>query len=145
MISSLRRPWQLCALIVVTGLAGACGGSSDDNDADVDVDALIESLKSVKPGEIMIQGQRTEKFSGPYRLRKGGYLLRFQREGVGGSLTVSLESVRGSMRKPSQLLLDDSDEKAGQRSVNVSGTFYVHVQSSADGYVLRFTPKRPGR
>lgn len=143
MIASRRRLLLLIALAVVAGLAGACGGSSDDSDASAD--AIIESFESLKPGEILIQGQRTERFSGPYRLRKGGYVLHFQRQGADGSLTVSLESVRGSMRKPSQLLLDDSDEQAGRRTVNVSGTFYVHVRSSADGYVLRFTPKRPGR
>jgi hypothetical protein len=143
MITPLRRPVQLAAVVVVAGLVGACGGSGDNDDAEVA--AVIESLKSLKPGEILIQGRRAEKFSGPYRLRKGGYLFRFRRIGGDGSLTVLLESVRGSKRQPFQLLLDDSDQKAGQRTVTVSGKLYVHVKSSAKGYVLRFTPKRPRR
>lgn len=143
MMTPRRRPVQLAAVAVTAGLVVACGGSGDD--AGAEAEAVIQSLKSLKPGEILIQGRRAEKFSGPYRFRKGGYLLHFRRMGADGSLTVSLESARASERQSFQLLLDDSDQEAGQRTVTVSGKLYVHVKSSADGYVLRFTPQRPGR
>ena len=128
----------LAALAVVTG---GCGGSEANEDAEAQ--AVISKLKALKPGEILIQGQRTEKFSGPYTLRKGGYLLRFERMGDDGRVTVSVESKKGSQQQPYQLVLDDFDRPAAQKKVTVSGKVYVHVQSSAEGYLVRLTPQRP--
>ena len=90
------RPGSISILAVVSfaGLVGGCGGSSDK--AGPDVQDVLQNIKALKPGEILIQGQRREKFSGPYTLRRGGYVLRFQREGEDGNLTVALESQRGS-------------------------------------------------
>jgi hypothetical protein len=90
-------------------------------------------------------GQRKEKFSGPYTLRDGGYVLRFQRLGDEGRVTVSLESRKGSRQQPYELVLSDFDRQAARRNVTLTGRVYVHVQSSADGYLVRLTPRRPGR
>jgi hypothetical protein len=137
----MRNAGAVLAFAVLAVVASGCGGSEGNEDAEAE--AVISRLKSLKPGEILIQGQRKEKFSGPYTLRKGGYVLRFQRMGDEGRVTVSLESKRGSRQQPYELVLDDFDRQAAQRSVTVTGKVYVHVQSSADGYLLRFTPKRP--
>lgn len=139
------RPGSISILAVasVACLVGGCGGSNED--AGAEANEIVKNIKALKPGEILIQGQRREKFSGPYILRGGGYVLRFQREGEDGNLTVALESQRGSKQPPYQLLLDDSDQKAGRREVTLSGKLYVHITSTADGYVLRLTPKVRGR
>jgi hypothetical protein len=133
------------AALVALGLASilaGCGGGSGDSDAEAQ--DVIQSFKSLKPGEILIQGRRAEKFSGPYELRKGGYLVRFQRLGEDGAVTVSLESQRGSEARPYQVVLDDVDAATAQGKATATGKFYVHIKSSADGYVLRFTPRRGG-
>jgi hypothetical protein len=142
MIAPRRGPIIL-AVVSLAGFFGGCGGSNED--AGPEVEDVIKNFKSLKPGEILIQGQRKDKFAGPYTLRRGGYVLRFQREGESGNLTVALESQRGSKQPPYQLLLADSDQKAGRREVTLSGKLYVHVTSTADGYLLRFTPKVRGR
>jgi len=139
-------PYRVPIILAVASLAGflvGCGGSNED--AGPEADEIVKNLKALKPGEILIQGQRREKFSGPYTLRRGGYVLHFQREGKSGNLTVALESQRGSKQLPYQVLLADSDQKAGRREFTLSGKLYVHITSTADGYELRFTPKVPGR
>jgi hypothetical protein len=143
MITPRRWPISILAFISLAGLVGGCGGSKEDSGAEVD--EIVKNLKSLKPGQILIQGKRKEKFSGPYTLRRGGYVLQFERVGESGSLTVALESQRGSKQPPYKILLADSSQTAGRRDVTLSGRFYVHVVSTADGYVLRFTPKRGGR
>jgi hypothetical protein len=130
---------QALGLALLCALAAGCGGSNDDVSSEAN--EVIRNLKSLKPGEILIQGQRREKFSGPYTFMPGGYVFRFRRLGDSGRLTVSLESQRGSKGQGYKLLLD-TDRAAGRRSVPVTGKRYVHILSSADGYVLRFTPKR---
>lgn len=142
MIAARRWPASILAIVSLAGFAGGCGGSSDDPGAEAQ--DVLQNLKSLKPGEIMIQGQRREKFSGPYALRPGGYVMGFERVGERGNLTVLLESTRGSKQPPYQLLLADSGQKTGRREVTLSGKVYVHVKSTADGYVLRFTPKAGG-
>ena len=129
------------ALALLCAVSG-CGGSNDDGSSEAD--QVISNLKALKPGEILIQGQRSEKFSGPYTFKPGGYSLLFRRLGDSGRLAVSLESQRGSKQKPYELLVD-TDRATGRRTVAVKGKRYVHITSSADGYVLRFTPKRPTR
>lgn len=136
MIASSRS--SLFAIALLCALAAGCGGSSDD-EASSEANEVIRNFKSLKPGEILIQGERREKFSGPYTFKTGGYLLRFRRLGDSGRLTVSLESRRGSQQEPYQLLVD-GDRQQGRRTVTVEGKRYVHILSSADGYVLRFTP-----
>ena len=93
------RPGSISILAVASLLCfvGGCGGSNED--AGAEADEILKDLKALKPGEILIQGQRREKFSGPYTLRRGGYVLQFQREGD-GNLTVALESRRGSKQPP---------------------------------------------
>jgi hypothetical protein len=132
---------SLAALALLCAVAG-CGGSDDD--AGAEANEVISNFKSLKPGEILIQGQRREKYSGPYTFEAGGYSFRFQRLGDSGRLAVSLESQRGSKQKPYELLVD-TDRATGRGSVTVKGKRYVHISSSADGYVLRFTPKRRAR
>jgi hypothetical protein len=139
MIATPRSSLRASALLLLCALATGCGGSKDD--ASLEANKVIENLKSLKPGEILIQGQRREKFSGPYTFEAGGYSFRFQRLGDSGRLAVSLQSQRGSKQKPYELLVD-TDRATGKRSVTVKGERYVHISSSADGYVLRFTPKR---
>jgi hypothetical protein len=135
------RPGSVLFLAVVSlaGLVAGCGGSNED--AGAEADEIVKSFKALKPGEILIQGQRREKFSGPYTFRRGGYVMRFQRDGDSGNLTVALESQRGSKEPPYQVLLADSDQQAGRREVTLSGKLYVHITSTADGYEVRFTPK----
>ena len=134
---------SILAVVSVACLVGGCGGSNEDTGAEAD--EIVKNLKALKPGEILIQGQRREKFSGPYTLKRGGYVLRFQREGEDGNLTVALESQRGSKQPPYQLVLDDSHQRTGSREVKLSGKLFVHITSTADGYQLRFTPKARGR
>ncbi len=132
----------LATLCLASVLAGCGGGGSGDDDAEAQ--DVIQSFKSLKPGEILIQGRRAEKFSGPYQLRKGGYLVDFRRLGDDGAVTVALESQRGSQAQPYELVLDDFEGATAQRKASSTGKLYVHVTSSADGYVLRFTPRRDG-
>lgn len=143
MITPRRGSISLLAVVSLAGLVGGCGGSNGG--AGAEADQIVKNLQALKPGEIMIQGQRREKFSGPYTFRRGGYILSFERVGENGNLTVSLESQRGSKQRPYQLLLADSGQQAGRREVTLSGKLYVHVTSTAEGYVLRFTPKTRGR
>jgi hypothetical protein len=137
----MRTVGAVVVLAALALVASGCGGS--DGNEDAEAQAVISKLKSLKPGEILIQGQRKEKFSGPYTLRKGGYVLRFQRMGDEGSVTVSLESKKGSPQQPYELVLEDFDGPAAKRNVTLTGKVYVHVRSSADGYVVRLTPRRP--
>jgi hypothetical protein len=143
MITLRRGSISLLAVVSLAGLVAGCGGSNGD--AGAEADQIVKNLQALKPGEIMIQGQRREKFSGPYTFRRGGYILSFERVGENGNLTISLESRRGSKQRPYQLLLADSGQKAGRREVTLSGKLYVHITSTAEGYVLRFTPKARGR
>jgi hypothetical protein len=133
--------YRLIVLLAAAAmLLAGCGGSSGDDEDDAE--AVIQSFKELKPGEILIQGLKAEKFSGPHRLRKGGYVLTFERTGDEGTLSVSLESVRGSTRPPYQLVLKESRAETGRRPVTVSGQLWVHIRSSADSYVVRLTPKK---
>lgn len=132
----------LVVLAVLGPVAVACGGTSDSDKQEAQ--EVIRALKSLKPGEFLIEGRRREKYSGPYTFGRGGYVLRFRRIGGSGRLAVALESVRGSRQKPYQRLLD-TGLPSGKRDVALSGRLYVHVTSSADGYILRFTPKRRER
>jgi hypothetical protein len=139
----MRKAGAVLVLAALAVVAGGCGGSEGNEDAEAQ--AVISRLKSLKPGEILIQGQRKEKFSGPYTLRKGGYVLRFQRMGDEGRVTLSLESRKRSRQQPYELVLSDFDRQAARRNVTLTGRVYVHVRSSADGYLVRLTPRRPGR
>ena len=134
-----RSTLPALGLALLCALTAGCGGSKDD--ASSEANEVIRNLKSLKPGEFLIQGQRREKFSGPYTFKPGGYLFRFRRLGDSGRLTVSLETRRGSKRAGYKLLVD-TERAMGTRSVPVKGKRYVHIVSSADGYLLRFTPKR---
>jgi len=139
MIATRRPSLHAPGLVLLCALAAGCGGSKDG--ASLEANEVIRNLKSLKPGEILIQGERREKFSGPYTFKPGGYLFRFRRLGDSGRLTVSLETRRGSKRAGYKLLVD-TERAMGTRSVPVKGKRYVHIVSSADGYLLRFTPKR---
>jgi hypothetical protein len=139
MIATRRPSLHAPGLVLLCALAAGCGGSKDG--ASLEANEVIRNLKSLKPGEILIQGERREKFSGPYTFEGGGYVFRYRRLGDSGHLTVLLESRRGSKQNPYEPLVD-TDGAKGTRSVTVKGKRYVHIVSSANGYVLRFTPKR---
>jgi hypothetical protein len=138
-LAAPRTSTSLLGLVALGTLAAGCGGSSAGSSEEAQ--QVIKNFKSLQRGEFLIQGMRHEKFSGPYAFKPGGYLMRFQQNGGEPQLTVSLESQRGTAKKPYQLIAD-TDQSAGRRPVTISGRLYVHVRSSADGYVLRFTPKR---
>ena len=139
MIAARRIATGFLGLVALVALAAGCGRSGAGSSPEAQ--QVIRNFKSLHPGEFLIQGMRHEKFSGPYAFKPGGYLLRFQQSGGSPQLTVSLESHRGSMKKPYQRLTD-TDQPAGRAQVTISGRLYVHVRSSADEYVLHFSPKR---
>ena len=139
MIAPRRTATGLLALVALVGLAAGCGGSGAGSSPEAQ--QVIKNFKSLKPGQFLIQGMRHEKFSGPYLFKPGGYVLQFRQHGGSPQLTVALESHRGSTKKPYQLLTD-TDQAAGRAQVTISGRLYVHVRSSADEYVLHFSPKR---
>ena len=134
-----RAAWAALATMLLT-VAAACGGSDAAEEPD-EIEGLAEELKSLKPGEVLIKGRRSPKFSGPHEFQPGGYVLRFSQEGGSPGLTVSLESTGDSKRPPYQLVVD-TKQAAGRAAVTVRGRLYVHVVSSAESYELRFTPKR---
>jgi hypothetical protein len=137
------RP-RLAALLVATValFVPACGGDDASQDA-AEAEAILSGVKALKPGETLIKGLRVPRVSGPYRLRRGGYVMRFEQAEPqdGERLRVSLESTRGSRRQPYQLVVDTLD-RSGQARVTVSGKLYVHVQGGNPPYTLRFSPRR---
>jgi hypothetical protein len=139
MIAASRTVTLLLGVVALAPLAAGCGRSGAGSSPEAQ--QVIRNFKSLHPGEVLIQGMRHEKFSGPYAFKPGGYVMRFQQHGGSPQLTVSLESHRGSMKKPYQLIAD-TQQPAGRGQVTISGRLYVHVRSSADEYVLHFTPKR---
>jgi hypothetical protein len=130
------------SLPVVSG----CGGS-DDGTADAVARSLARDVKAMKPGEILIQGQRSPRFSGPYTFRPGGYVLRFRQRGEPRAgerlLTVALESQRGSTAAPYELVVR-TDRLSGRETIRANGELYIHVTTTSPSYELRFTPVRGG-
>lgn len=131
------------ALVLAAAAAGGCGSSSDDGSGEAA--EVVEQLKSLKPGEILIQGMTAPRVAGPYDFKPGGYVLRFEqpgaRDGEQERLTVALESKPRSRAEPYQLLVDSS-RRSGTEKVSLSGKLYVHVVRAPGDYVLRFTPNR---
>ena len=127
------------AAALVAGFAG-CGGSGSE-DAGPDAQAVVEELKSLEKGEILIQGSSPRVY-GPYVLEPGGYVLRFEQPEAGAAsrLIVALESRPGSRTKPYAVVVD-SEERSGTRPVGMSGKLYVHVVDAEGAYEVRFTPK----
>lgn len=139
-----RSGVALC-LLVATLATGGCGSSSDDDNAGGEAAKVIEQLKSLRRGEILIQGLTAPRIAGPYNFKPGGYVLHFEqpsaREGEQKPLTVALESTPRSRANPYELLVD-SRRGSGTKAVTLSGKLYVHVVRAPGEYVLRFTPKR---
>lgn len=130
----------VAAVALVMGLA-ACGGSGSE-EAAPDAQAVVEELKSLTKGEILIKGSSPRRY-GPYVLEPGGYVLRFQQPSAGDAsqrLVVALESRPGSTSKPYALVVD-SEDRAGSRAVGMSGKLYVNVMDAGGAYELRLTPK----
>ena len=129
------------ALLLAAAVAGGCGSESDD--ASGEAQKVVEQLKTLQKGEILIQGMSAPRVIGPYDFKAGGYLFSFEhREAEGKKLTVALESKPRSRAQPYQLLID-SERGSGTASVAQTGKRYVHVLEAGGEYVLRFRPKRP--
>ena len=139
------KPSQLAGVTVVVvalaaGLVG-CGGSGSE-DAGPDAQAVVDELKSLEKGEILIQGSSPRVY-GPYVLKPGGYVLRFEQPEAGDTaprLVVALESRPGSRSKPYALVVD-AEDRSGSRPVGMSGKLYVHVVTAEGAYEVRLTPK----
>ena len=130
----------IATLALVTSV-GACGGSGSDAAAP-DAEAVVQELKSLEKGEILIKGSSPRVY-GPYVLQPGGYVLRFEQPTAGDTaprLVVALESRRGSRSKPYALVVD-AEDRSGTRPVGMSGKLYVHVVNAEGAYELRLTPK----
>jgi hypothetical protein len=131
----------MCAAAILA-LAG-CGGGGTDEDADALARGLARDVKALKRGEILIRGERSPRFSGPYRFGRAGYVLRYRQTGEPRAerrlLTVALESRRGSTATPYQLVVR-TERLRGQARIRVSGELYIHVTTTSPSYELRFTP-----
>jgi hypothetical protein len=128
------------ALLLAAGIAGGCGSGSDD--ASGEAQKVVEQLKTLQKGEILIQGMSAPRIIGPYDFKAGGYVFSFDHgEAAGEKLTVALESRPRSRSQPYQLLVD-SNRSSGTSSVSLSGKLYVHVVGAGGEYVLRFRPKQ---
>jgi hypothetical protein len=138
-------PNLLAGFLALAGLGVGCGAKSDSSQQveAVNTTALLEQLRSVRKGEVLIIGKKPIRFGGPYLFRPGGYVFRFtQHAGDRGDqphLRVSLESRRGSRQKPYQLVVD-TNRARGRAPVRISGRLFVHVVTSSPSYLLRFTP-----
>ena len=127
-------------LLLALGLGAGCG--SDSEGSAEEAQEVVEQLKSLKKGEIFIQGVSAPRVVGPYVFKAGGYTLRFEQKPGTGRLTVAVESKPRSRAQPYQLLVD-SERRAGTRSFSLSGKLYVHIVDARGEYVLRFRPNRP--
>jgi hypothetical protein len=125
-------------LAVAIGAVG-CGGSGSDDTPSPEAQEVVEELQSLREGEIVIKGTSTRAY-GPYKLKPGGYVLRFEQEAAGGAkLVVALESKPGTRTRPYAVLVD-SAERSGTRPVALSGRLYVRVVSAEGEYELRLIP-----
>jgi hypothetical protein len=138
-------PSLLGGFLALAGVGVGCGAKSGSSPQaeDVNTTALLQQLRSVKKGEVLIIGKKPIRFGGPYSFRRGGYVFRYtQNAGDKGGrphLRVSLESRRGSRQKPYQLVVD-TNRRRGRAPVRISGRLFVHVVTSSPSYLLRFTP-----
>jgi len=102
--------------------------------------------KPKKAGEIILRGNGPRIF-GPFRFRPGGYVWRFYQYSDPPfgfnrtSLVVSLESRAGDVGGGTYQLLSNTSARKGQNLVVVNGRLYVDVSSSANRFVMRFTPR----
>lgn len=124
-------------LFLALGVVAGCGSGSDDSREEVE--EVVEQLKSLKKGEILIQGFSAPRVVGPYRFEPGGYVLSYTHEGS-ERLKVALGSKAQSQQQPSQLLVD-SDQASGTKAVTLTGKLYVHIVDADGAYTLRFKPK----
>jgi hypothetical protein len=128
------------ALLLAAGVASGCGSQSGDSSGDAR--KVVKQLKSLRKGEILIQGTSAPRVLGPYEFKAGGYVFSFQHgEADGERLTVALESQPQSRARPYQLLVD-SDRGSGTSSVSLTGKLYVHVVDASGEYLLRFRPRQ---
>jgi hypothetical protein len=136
----MRRGHAWVAVGAVAVLMAGCGGSASSDAASSDAQEVVNELKSLRAGEIVIKGTSPRAY-GPYTLEPGGYVLRFEQQAGGfARIVVALESKPGSRVQPYALLVD-SQEQSGTRPVALSGRLYVHVVRAEAEYELRLTPK----
>jgi len=137
-------------LLLATLLVSGCGSGprAEQPDAGAEAKAIVRQAGHLKKGEILIIGQKPDRYSGPYTLRAGGYVFRFEQRSPArdkrARLRVSLESRRGHSTEPYQLIVD-TRQPTGQATVAVAGSFFIHVTTTSPSYVLRFTPRRQTR
>lgn len=138
----MRGSGVAIVLLLAAAAAAGCGSGSDDGSGEVAT--VLGQLKSLRKGEIVIQGITSPRVIGPYVFKPGGYALRFEQPGAPksnrGRLVVALESKPRTRAQPYQLLVN-SDRRSGTKGVSVSGKLYVHVVRAPGDYVLRFTPR----
>ena len=135
-----RRGPAFAAAAALAVLAAGCGGSGSSDSAGPEAEEVVEELKSLRAGEIVIKGSSPRAY-GPYTLERGGYVFRFEQQADGRArIVVALESKPGSRAQPYALLVD-SEERSGTRPVALAGKLYVHVRSAEAEYELRLTPK----
>jgi hypothetical protein len=126
------------ALLVAVAIAGGCG--SDSEDSSDEAQKIVQQLKSLRRGEIFIQGM-SPRVVGPYDFKPGGYIFTFDQAARSGGLTVALESKPRSRAQPYQLLVK-SARASGTRPISLSGRLYVHIVDASGTYVLRFRPNQ---
>ena len=123
-------------LVLALGVVAGCGSGSDDSREEVA--EVVEQLKSLKKGEMLVQGFSAPRVVGPYHFEPGGYVLSYTHEGD-ERLRVALEP-KAQSTQPPQLLVD-SDQASGTKAVTLTGKLYVHIVDADGAYMLRFRPK----
>lgn len=125
-------------LVLALAVVAGCGSGSDGSRKEAQ--EVLQQLKSLQEGEIVIQGFSAPRIVGPYRFKPGGYVFSYRHKGD-ERLNVTLESKPRSRAQPYQLLVD-SDQASGTKAVALTGKLYVHIVDAGGEYMLRFRPKR---
>jgi hypothetical protein len=126
-------------LLLATALTVGCG--SDSGNSDSEAQKVVQQLRSLKKGEILIQGTSAPRIVGPYDFKPGGYIFSFEQKPGDGKLSVALESKPRSHAQPYKLLVD-SGQPAGSTPFALAGRLYVHIRDAGGEYILRFRPDR---
>ena len=134
MINAIRA----ASASVLALLAAGCGGSGD---ATGEAEAILDDLRGLKPGEILIKSEAAPRVSGPWTLKPGGYLLHFEHAPDDGEvkLRVSLGRTRTAAAATRPII--DTSEPSGTRPLIMSGRVFVHIEQAGGPYRLRLTPR----
>ena len=126
----------IAALAASMVVAAGCGGSEGGASAD-EATSVLEDLKALGKGEIVISGMSSRAF-GPFTFKPGGYVLQFERSAE-GTLAVTLEPEQGSSAQRYTALAETANA-TGRRKVTATGKLRVRVRNTGGPYELRFTP-----